>query len=96
MAVGDIISITEFFVITSGANVRQVRAIADAVESAIKEAGGGAPKTIEGLKDAAWVLMDYGPFVVHIFVEETRAFYALDRLWADAPVIAWEEPAATA
>ncbi len=42
------------------------------------------------------MLMDYGPFVVHIFVEETRAFYALDRLWADAPVVAWEEPAATA
>jgi ribosome-associated protein len=83
--VGDIISITDWFVIASGNNVRQVRRIAEQVEEAVKLAGGDGPLRIEGLEDSLWVLMDFGPFVVHVFHEETRAFYDIERLWSDVP-----------
>tara|TARA_B110000003_G_C16599242_1_gene514953 strand:- start:462 stop:848 length:387 start_codon:yes stop_codon:yes gene_type:complete len=83
--VGDIISITDWFVIASGNNVRQVRRIAEQVEEAVKLAGGDGPLRIEGLEDSLWVLMDFGPFVVHVFHEETRVFYDIERLWSDVP-----------
>ncbi len=88
--VGDIIGITEAFVIASGANTRQVRAICDEVELTLKIEADIAPLRIEGLKDATWVLMDYGLLVVHVFLTETRDFYALERLWSDADLIEWE------
>ena len=92
--VGDIIGITDAFVITSGNNVRQVKTIAEEVERQLKDLGGGKPLQVEGLSDASWVLLDYGDFVVHVFQKETRDYYELERLWADAPRIGWEEPAA--
>ena len=88
--VGDIIGITEAFVLASGANTRQVRTICDEVELALKVEADLAPRSIEGLSDASWVLLDYGELVVHVFLAETRAFYDLERLWSDAPRIAWE------
>lgn len=88
--VGDIIGITEVFVIVSASNTRQVRTICDEVELALKVEGDLAPRSVEGLKDASWVLMDYGLLVVHVFLTETREFYDLERLWSDAPRIAWE------
>lgn len=88
--VGDIIAITDYFVISSGRNDRQVRAIAEEVERQVRERGGPPPRTIEGLNDARWVLMDYGDFVVHVLTDEARSFYDLERLWADAPRLAWE------
>ena len=94
--VGGILGITDFFVITSGNNVRQVRTIADEVEQKLKEAGSASPIQVEGLGDASWVLLDYGDFVVHVFLRETRAYYDLDRLWGDASRIGWEEEAAAA
>ena len=84
--VGDIISITERFVLVSATNTRQVRTIVDEVEQAMKAADGEGPRAVEGLDDASWVLMDFGDVIVHVFLAETRAFYDLDRLWADAPV----------
>ena len=92
--VGPIIGITDVFVITSGRNVRQVRTIADEIEKKLKDEGHAGPIRTEGLQDASWVLLDYGDFVAHIFLEETRDFYNLDRLWADAPRLDWEESAA--
>ena len=89
--VGRVLAITDAFVITSAPNDRLVRAIADDVEEAVKVAGGPAPLRVEGLREGQWVLMDYGDFVVHVFVEEMRRFYDLERLWADAPRLAWEE-----
>jgi ribosome-associated protein len=62
-------------VITSGTNARQVRTIAEEVEEKVKADGGPAPLRIEGLDDARWVLMDYGDFVVHVFLDEVRKFY---------------------
>jgi ribosome-associated protein len=88
--VGDIIGITETFVITSGTNTRQVRTICEEIEEAMKAEDGTGPRSIEGLHDASWVLMDYGDLVVHVFLAETREYYALERLWTDAPRIAWE------
>lgn len=91
LAVGPVLAITDAFVITSGANPRQVRTIAEEVEQKVKEAGGPGPRRVEGLDDARWVLMDYGDFVVHVLLAEARDFYALERLWGDAEQWAWED-----
>ena len=64
--------------------------------SAVKRDGGEAPRSVEGLEAASWVLLDYGDLVVHVFLDETRDYYALERLWTDAPRIAWEPSAQAA
>lgn len=87
--VGEVLAITGWFVITSGTSNRQVRAIAEAVEEDVAAAGGPKPIRVEGLDDGTWVLVDYGDVIVHIFDEETRAFYDLERLWRDVPVLDW-------
>jgi len=74
---------TDFFVICTGANVRQVQAIAEAVQAAIGKTG-ARPALVEGLSRAEWVLIDYFDFIVHIFTPATREFYSLERLWGDA------------
>lgn len=89
LAVGEMLGITDAFVITSGRNARQVRTIADEVELRVKAAGGSAPFQVEGLDDARWILMDYGDYLVHVFLDEAREFYDLEHLWADAPRIPW-------
>jgi ribosome-associated protein len=96
--VGGVLSITDAFVITSGNNRRQVLTIAEEVEAQVKAIGGPAPMRVEGLTDAQWVLLDYGDFVVHVFLDEVRRYYDLERLWADAPTVEWDEevPAAVA
>jgi ribosome-associated protein len=91
LAVGDVLAVTDYFVITSGTNPRQVRTIADEVEQRISEAGGPKPLRIEGLDDLTWVLLDYGDFVVHVFHEDARRYYELERLWADVPRLDWAE-----
>jgi ribosome-associated protein len=87
--VGEIISITEAFVFVSAPNTRLVRTIVDEIELALKVTDDEGPRSVEGLDDASWVLMDYGDVIVHVFLSETRAFYDLDRLWADAPTVEW-------
>jgi ribosome-associated protein len=74
---------TDFFVLCSGNSQRQVKAIADAVEEALRAAK-LRPAHIEGYDRADWILMDYFSFIVHIFTPQTRSFYALERLWGDA------------
>src|SRR5438132_9775499 len=80
----DIASFTEFFVIASGANQRQVQAIADEIKEQVKKQHSTSPVRIEGYNSAEWVLVDYGDFIVHIFNKEAREFYDLARLWRDA------------
>ncbi|MBK8466775.1 MAG: ribosome silencing factor [Chloracidobacterium sp.] len=80
----DIASFTEFFVIASGSNQRQVQAIADEINEQLKKQLGTRPVRIEGYNSAEWVLLDYGDFVVHLFNGEAREFYDLARLWLDA------------
>src|SRR5438270_9383189 len=72
LEVGSVLAIADAFVISSGANPRQVRTIVEEVEKQVKEVGGPAPIRIEGLDDARWVLMDYGDFIVHVFLQEVR------------------------
>ena len=94
LEVGPILAITDAFVITSGNNVRLARTIAEEVERQVKATGGPSPLRIEGLDDARWVLLDYGDFVVHVFLDEVRDFYDLERLWSDASKLDWEAIAA--
>ena len=74
---------TDFFVIASGTNTRQVRAIADAVMDALA-AKGVKPAYVEGYDRSAWILLDYFDFIVHVFGQDTRVFYDLERLWGNA------------
>jgi ribosome-associated protein len=90
LEMGPLLAVTDAFVITSGSNPRQVRTIADEVEEQVKAAGAGGPHRVEGLDDARWILLDYGDVVVHVFLEEARQYYDLERLWADAPRLAWQ------
>ena len=89
LAMGDLLGLTDAFVVTNGRNTRQVRTIVDEVERQVKECGGRSPVRVEGLDDAYWVLMDYGDFLVHVFMDEARSFYDLEHLWNDAPRVAW-------
>ena len=75
---------TDYFLICSGTSERQVQAIADAVQERMREEQ-VRPLHVEGYSRGQWVLLDYGDFVVHIFQEEPRRFYSLERLWGDAP-----------
>ncbi len=87
--VGDVLAVTDHFVISSGTNSRQVKAIAEAIEEEIKVAGGPSPLRIEGADTREWILLDYGAFVVHVFASEQRDFYQLERLWGDRPRVEW-------
>ena len=80
----EIASFTEFFIITSGTNQRQVQAISDEIEEQLKKQFSQKPTRIEGYPTAEWILMDYGDFIVHIFEQKAREFYDLERLWRDA------------
>lgn len=84
--VSEQLAITDAFLLASGGNERQVQAIVDEIEEKLR-ALGAKPIRREGHKDGRWVLLDYGDVVVHVQHEEERAFYALERLWSDCPVI---------
>lgn len=88
--VGDVISVTDFFVISSAPTSRQVRAIAEEIEEQLTILDGPKPLRVEGRGDHRWVLMDFGGFVVHVLDDEYRAFYDLERLWSDCPRIDWQ------
>jgi ribosome-associated protein len=95
LGVDRLFGLADAFVITSGSNPRQVRTICDEIERQVKLAGGGGPAFVEGLGDASWVLMDYGDFVVHVFLDEVRRFYDLEGLWGDAEQWTWDDEAET-
>ncbi len=80
-------SFTDYFVICSGSNPRQIQAIADEVERRLEQQG-RKPLGVEGYEHAEWILVDYGEFLVHIFSEAARAYYDLERLWRKAKVVA--------
>ena len=89
----DVSSFTDYFVLCSGQNARQVKAIADSVEEALLKAR-TRPAHVEGYDRAEWVLLDYFDFIVHVFTPTMREFYALERLWGSAERIAVPDPAA--
>ncbi|WP_183093940.1 ribosome silencing factor [Nocardioides stalactiti] len=84
--VSEQLAITDAFLLVSGANDRQVKAIVDEVEDKLREIG-AKPIRREGERDGRWVLIDYGEIVVHVQHSEERQFYALERLWRDCPII---------
>ena len=75
---------TDYFVICTGQNPRQIHAIADGIEDTLREEFGERPALAEGVQKSAWILIDYFNFVVHIFSPDCRAFYGLERLWGNA------------
>jgi len=89
LAMGELLGLTDAFVITSGRNSRQVKTIVDEVERQVGERYGRKPLRVEGLDDSRWVLMDYGDFLVHVFLDEAREYYDLEHLWAEAPRMPW-------
>lgn len=92
--VRDLIVITDYFVIASGTSERHVRTISEEVQTSLRDLG-TKPVRREGETEQRWVLLDYVDVVVHVFAEEERAFYDLERLWADAPRVPWDESAAS-
>ena len=81
---GGLTAMSDYFVLASATSDRQAQALAEAVEEAMK-AEGRRPLSVEGYNKATWILLDYGDAVFHIFHEEARRFYGLERLWGDAP-----------
>jgi ribosome-associated protein len=85
--VKDLFLVSDYFVIATGQNNRQVAAIVDAVEETVRKEEGVKPIGREGTQDCTWVLLDYGDVVVHVFQPEIRDFYRLETLWNDAPIV---------
>jgi ribosome-associated protein len=89
LEVGEVLVLPDEFVVSAGANERQVKAIVEEVERQIAEAGLGKPERVEGLQDRQWVLIDYGDVVVHVFRSDMRDYYELERLWGDVRQVEW-------
>lgn len=87
--VGDILGIVEYFVVLEAPNRRLVSTLVDEIERAVRDATGHSPVRVEGAREQQWVLLDYGDVVVHVFLDETRRFYEIERLYRDAPVLDW-------
>lgn len=83
--VGEVLAITDLFLVASASNTRLVRTIADEIERVLKERHGAAPLRVEGMRELQWVLLDYADVVVHVFTTETRHFYDIERLYRDVP-----------
>lgn len=92
LQVGDVLAITDYFVIASASNPRLVRTVVQECEDAVAKAGGPRALRVEGLAESEWVLADHGTFVVHVFHEDARQYYELERLWSDVPQVPWEDP----
>ena len=88
--VGDVLAITEMFVIVSASNSRQLRTIANEITAKIREETDRPLLRSEGMAEQQWVLLDYGDVVVHIFSEDIREFYEIERLYQDVPRVDWE------
>lgn len=82
-------SVADYFLVCSGRSVPHLRTIADAILQGLKGAG-TRPTHGEGAAESGWILLDYGDVLVHVFLVETRAYYALERLWGDAPLLSVE------
>ncbi len=91
LEVGQVLAIVDWFVITSASNPRQARTIAEQVEEQLRLHDGSGPLRTEGVDDARWILLDYGDIAVHVFLDETRTYYDLERLWADVARLDWSE-----
>lgn len=87
--VGEILAIADFFVVLEAPNRRLVRSLVDEIEHEVRAATGRSPRRVEGVREQQWVLLDYGDVVVHVFLDEIRRFYEIERLYRDAARIDW-------
>ena len=87
LQVGEVLGVTEYFVVVSASNRRLVRTLVDEIEVQCRDSVGRIPSRTEGVREQQWVLLDYGDVVVHVFLEEIREFYDIERLYKDVPVI---------
>jgi ribosome-associated protein len=94
LPVGDVLAVTEYFVVTSAQSGRQVRAIADNVLENVRILTDRSPLRTEGAREQQWILIDYGDVVVHVFAEEQRRFYEIERLYKDVVPVDWREAVA--
>ena len=85
--ISEITTISDYFVVTSGNNYNQVRAIADNVEEELLKKHGMKPERVEGYNNGEWILLDYIDYVIHIFDKEQRLFYDIERIWSDGKEI---------
>lgn len=87
LKIQELSTLGDYFVIASASNTTHVKALAEEVEFQLKEKHGVSPKRTEGYQSALWVLLDYHDVMIHVFYQETREFYSLERLWSDAPAV---------
>ena len=87
LQVGEVLGVTEYFVVVSAPNRRLVRTLVDEIEVQCRDSIGRGPTRTEGVREQQWVLLDYGDVVVHVFLEEIREFYDIERLYKDVPVV---------
>jgi ribosome-associated protein len=92
--VRELIVITDYFLIASGTSDRQVRTIAEEIETAVRQKG-LKPARREGEREGHWALLDFVDFVAHVFLDSDREFYDLERLWSDAPSVEWDQATAS-
>jgi ribosome-associated protein len=90
LAVAELTSIADFFIICSATSERQAQAIADSVLDKLRSDDGVKPLLVEGTTPGRWILLDFGDFIFHVFTEDCRRFYGLERLWGDAPNVTAE------
>ncbi len=86
-------TVADYFMVCTGTSTTQVKAIADSVEAGMEQEG-YAPPRIEGGREGRWILLDYGPVVVHVMLDQEREFYGLERLWKTGRVETWQAPPA--
>jgi ribosome-associated protein len=91
LAVGEVLGITEYFVVVGASNRRLVRTLVDEIEVQTRERTGRSPRRVEGVREQQWVLIDYGDVVVHVFLGEVRDFYEIERLYTDVPRVDWRD-----
>ena len=89
--VGDVLALTEYFVVATASNKRLVDAVVEEVEAQVREAIGRSPIRVEGAREHQWVLIDYGDVIVHVFLTEIRDFYEIERLYNDVPKVDWAD-----
>ncbi len=91
LGVGDVLGVTEYFVVASATNRRLVKAVVEEVEAQVREMTGRSPLRTEGVREQQWVLVDYGDVVLHVFHADIREFYEIERLYTDVPKVDWVE-----
>ncbi len=93
LAVGDVLQVTEYFVIVSASNRRLVRNLVEEIETQTRALVGRSPLRREGVREQQWVLVDYGDVIVHVFLAEVREYYEIERLYTDVAKVEWSDAA---